>query len=130
MRVETCTKCRTASAQLISDTGRLCAECLQSAIRLKLNKSIKVHFALEHGDVALVAVSGGASSMALAHMLCTFRLEDWSCPQAGKVRAPKHKVLVRAPKHKVLFSSFLAVTACEQKQLASSAQLSFIAAGT
>jgi hypothetical protein len=91
MRGAQCTKCGSASAQLISDTGRLCADCLHSSIRGKLNKAIKVHFALEHGDVALVAVSGGASSMALAHMLCSFRLEDWSRPQAGKVHNLKHK---------------------------------------
>lgn len=87
MRGAQCTKCGAASAQLISDTGRLCAECLQSSIRAKLNKAIKVYFALEHGDAALVAVSGGASSMALAHMLRSFSLSDWSRPQAGKVRA-------------------------------------------
>ena len=88
MRGAQCTKCGAAIAQLISDTGRLCAKCLQASISSKLNKAIKVYFALEHGDAALVAVSGGACSMALAHMLCSFSLSDWSRPQAGKVSSP------------------------------------------
>jgi ABC-type ATPase with predicted acetyltransferase domain len=84
-----CRKCSSALAQIVSDAGQLCAECLAASIRMRVSKSVKLQFALENGDVAMIAVSGGACSMALAHMIHSFFLDDWSRPRRGRVRIPQ-----------------------------------------
>lgn len=80
-----CQKCSKELAQVISESGRLCAECLAAAVHAKLSKTLKVYDGLVHGDQVVAAVSGGPSSMALAHLLSHFCVLDWTRPQRGKV---------------------------------------------
>lgn len=80
-----CQKCLDKLAQIISESGRLCAECLTVAVHAKLSKTLKVYDGLVHGDEVVAAVSGGPSSMALAHLLSHFCVLDWTRPHRGKV---------------------------------------------
>eukprot|EP00892_Ulva_mutabilis_P011044 jgi/Ulvmu1/8311/UM042_0017.1 len=89
-----CQKCLTQIAQIISECGRLCAECLTAAVQAKLSKTLKVYDGLVHGDQIVAAVSGGPSSMALAHLLSHFCVLDWSRPHRGKVSCKIHVVHV------------------------------------
>lgn len=85
MATTKCTKCTQEVAQIISESGRLCGECLTAAVHAKLSKAVKVYDGLVHGDQVVAAISGGPCSMALAHLLSHVCVLDWARPQRGKV---------------------------------------------
>ncbi len=66
----TCIKCGQRPAAAIARLNDpMCGECLQSAIMQKLRTSCRTASLLQAGDRVLVALSGGAASLALLHCL-------------------------------------------------------------
>lgn len=82
----TCRKCKQRPAVLhIRQQEPYCYECLEAGVQQKVRTATKTQGLILPGDHVLVAVSGGAASLALLSCIVEMRSTNTSRPERGKV---------------------------------------------
>jgi hypothetical protein len=88
--VAQCCDCSSAPAQVHGAGGAKCNSCFNTQVHGKFLKVLKANRAVNNGDRVLVAVSGGACSMALAHLHSRVLAPTGQRPERGKVAFEMH----------------------------------------
>lgn len=86
VQLGTCRKCKQRPAVLhIRQQEPYCNECLEAGIQQKVRTATKTQGLVQTGDHVMVAVSGGAASLALLACIVEMKSTNPSRPERGKV---------------------------------------------